>query len=74
MCLEVGSSSLNKQRSTLPSSLETNGPPNMASEEEPVPENVTAGKCSVVRSLLSKSAYCQYVHTNLQGGFAVLKL
>ncbi|XP_074937274.1 centrosomal protein of 295 kDa isoform X1 [Phalacrocorax aristotelis] len=41
--LEGGSSSLNIQRSSLPSSLETNGPNNFTSEEEPVKENVTLG-------------------------------
>ncbi|NWR66627.1 CE295 protein, partial [Bucorvus abyssinicus] len=41
VCLEVGNSSLNTQRSTLPSSLETNRPNKIASEEESVPENVT---------------------------------
>ncbi|NXJ45764.1 CE295 protein, partial [Spizaetus tyrannus] len=39
--LEVGNSSLNIQSSNLPSSLETNGPNNITSEEEAVKENVT---------------------------------
>ncbi|NXV97182.1 CE295 protein, partial [Calonectris borealis] len=39
--LEVGNSSLNIQRSSLPSSLETNGPNNITSEEESVKENAT---------------------------------
>ncbi|NXQ92814.1 CE295 protein, partial [Sagittarius serpentarius] len=39
--LEVGNSSLNMRRSNLPSSLETNGPNNVTSEEEAVKENVT---------------------------------
>ncbi|NXQ85108.1 CE295 protein, partial [Nyctibius grandis] len=38
--LEVGNSSLNIQRSSLPSSLETNGPNNITAEES-VKENVT---------------------------------
>ncbi|XP_074773436.1 centrosomal protein of 295 kDa [Athene noctua] len=42
MFLEVGSSSLNIQRSSLPSSLETHGPNNIISEEY-VKENVTLG-------------------------------
>ncbi|XP_074996244.1 centrosomal protein of 295 kDa isoform X5 [Calonectris borealis] len=41
--LEVGNSSLNIQRSSLPSSLETNGPNNITSEEESVKENATLG-------------------------------
>ncbi|KAM6212009.1 centrosomal protein of 295 kDa isoform 1-T3 [Sarcoramphus papa] len=41
--LEVGNSSLNIQRSSLPSSLETNGPNNITSEEESVKENITPG-------------------------------
>ncbi|NWI23991.1 CE295 protein, partial [Sula dactylatra] len=39
--LEGGNSSLNVQRSSLPASLETNGPNNITSEEESVKENVT---------------------------------
>ncbi|NWV05611.1 CE295 protein, partial [Ptilonorhynchus violaceus] len=39
--LEVGNSGLNIQRSSLPSSLETNGQNNITSEEESVKENVT---------------------------------
>ncbi|NXS53465.1 CE295 protein, partial [Brachypteracias leptosomus] len=39
--LEVGNSSLNIQSSRQPSSLETNGPNNITSEEESVKENVT---------------------------------
>ncbi|XP_074672389.1 centrosomal protein of 295 kDa isoform X3 [Strix aluco] len=42
MFLEVGNSSLNIQRSSSPSSLETNGPNNIISEEY-VKENVTLG-------------------------------
>ncbi|XP_075273455.1 centrosomal protein of 295 kDa isoform X2 [Opisthocomus hoazin] len=41
--LEVGNSSLNTQRSCLPSNLETNRPKNITSEEESVKENVTLG-------------------------------
>ncbi|KAM6146456.1 centrosomal protein of 295 kDa isoform 2-T2 [Phoenicopterus ruber ruber] len=41
--LEVGNSSLNIQRSSLPSSLETNRPRNITSEEESVKENITLG-------------------------------
>jgi len=72
--LEVGNSSLNTQRSCLPSNLETNRPKNITSEEESVKENVTLGTYSIVRSMLSKSACCQYVNTNASGGFAVLEL
>ncbi|NXD96258.1 CE295 protein, partial [Chaetorhynchus papuensis] len=39
--LEVENSSLNRQRSSLPRSLETNGQNNIASEEESARENVT---------------------------------
>ncbi|NXE75782.1 CE295 protein, partial [Cochlearius cochlearius] len=39
--LEVGNSRLSIQRSSLPSSFETNGPPNVASEEDSVKENAT---------------------------------
>ncbi|NWX24619.1 CE295 protein, partial [Aegotheles bennettii] len=39
--LELGNSSLNIQRSSLPSSLETNGPNNITSEEQSVNKNVT---------------------------------
>ncbi|NXS47289.1 CE295 protein, partial [Balaeniceps rex] len=39
--LELGNSGLNIQRSSLPSSLETNRPNNITSEEESVKENVT---------------------------------
>ncbi|NXE10923.1 CE295 protein, partial [Lophotis ruficrista] len=39
--LEVRNSSLNIQRSSLPSNLETNGPDNIRSEEESVKENAT---------------------------------
>ncbi|XP_026720151.1 centrosomal protein of 295 kDa isoform X2 [Athene cunicularia] len=42
MFLEVGNSSLNIQRSSLPSSLETHGPNNIVSEEY-VKENITLG-------------------------------
>ncbi|NXF50186.1 CE295 protein, partial [Oceanites oceanicus] len=41
MFLEVGNSGLNRQSSSLPSSLETNGPNNITSEEESVKENIT---------------------------------
>ncbi|NXI89352.1 CE295 protein, partial [Psophia crepitans] len=39
--LEVGTSSLNTQRSSLPSGLETNGPNTVTSEEASVKENIT---------------------------------
>ncbi|NWU62918.1 CE295 protein, partial [Pterocles burchelli] len=39
--LEVGNSSLHIQKTSLPSSLETNRPNNVTSEEESVKENVT---------------------------------
>ncbi|NXT19466.1 CE295 protein, partial [Syrrhaptes paradoxus] len=39
--LEVGNSSLNIKKTSLPSSLETNRPNNVTSEEESVKENVT---------------------------------
>ncbi|XP_048150504.1 centrosomal protein of 295 kDa isoform X4 [Corvus hawaiiensis] len=41
--LEVENSSLNRQRGSLPPSLETNGQNNTASEEESARENVTPG-------------------------------
>ncbi|NXN70883.1 CE295 protein, partial [Himantopus himantopus] len=41
MFLEVGNSRLNIQRSSLPSSLETNGANNIAAEEESVNVNIT---------------------------------
>ncbi|NXU74726.1 CE295 protein, partial [Oreotrochilus melanogaster] len=39
--LEVGNSSLNTERSNLPSGLETNGPNNISSEEQSVKDNDT---------------------------------
>lgn len=59
--LEGKNPSLNGQRSRLPSSLEANGQ-NIISEEGSARENVAPGMFSVVRSVLSKSALCQFVN------------
>lgn len=58
--LEGENSGLNRQRSSLPSSLETNGQ-NITSEEGSARENVTSGMFSVVGSVVSKSPLCQCV-------------
>ncbi|XP_075347213.1 centrosomal protein of 295 kDa isoform X1 [Mycteria americana] len=60
--LEVGNASLNIQRSSLPSSLETNGPNNITSEESSVKENVTLGSEESFHPLQLEStlsAHCQ---------------
>ncbi|XP_059673083.1 centrosomal protein of 295 kDa [Gavia stellata] len=63
MFLQVGNSSLNIQRSSLPSSLETNGPSNITSEEESIKENVTLGSEDSFHPLQLESTlsnHCQY--------------
>ncbi|KAM6418517.1 centrosomal protein of 295 kDa [Pluvialis apricaria] len=56
MFLEVGNSSLNIQRSSLPSSLETNGANNIAAAEESVNENLTLGSEESFHPLQLESA------------------
>ncbi|XP_030310508.1 centrosomal protein of 295 kDa [Calypte anna] len=76
--LEVGNSSLNTERSSLPSGLETNGPNNISSEEQSVNDNDTPESEESFHSLQLESTlsdHCQNadqpleLHTMLEGAF-----